>query len=124
MANYFYAHKKTEEIVDEDLQSLFNEIAELRNVSRSGMVIQFLHQALDPFPPMKGKKFSKLELLPGSLLLKKVRDVAKTEIYKLCIDLAMIAKIGTIENHNNLTLFGLLNKISFTDDKSKKRVRR
>src|SRR3989339_2274300 len=116
MAKYFYAYNKVDEIADENIQAVINEIAELRNIPKSGMVIHFLQQALDPLPPIKGKKFSKLELLPGCILLKRVRDVAKTEIYKLCIDLAMIAKIGSIENHNNITLFGLFNKISFTDN--------
>ena len=123
MSKSFYAHSEIESIADESLQQLFEEIATLRNIPKTGLVVQFLHQALVPFPPMNPRKFKRLELIPGSLLRKKVRDFASCEIYKLCIDLASISKIGSIENHNGLSLFGLLNKIYVDHKKTRSNSR-
>ena len=111
MPTYFYAQKNLEDIEDGDLNALFDEIVQLRNIPRTGMILQFLQQAHQPIPPIKGGKIVRQELMPGSILLKTVKQIGGTEIYPLCADLARIARIGTIENHGSMRLYSLLNKI-------------
>ncbi len=107
---YHYAHKKINEIDDPDLNAFFDEIALSRSISKDGLVVQFLIQALHPFGLPKIRKFSKLEFIPGSILRRKVGSLAKTEIYKLCMDLVVISKKHHIENLNGNELYSLINK--------------
>ena len=117
---YFYAHTNVEEIEDQSLQDLFAEIAELRQIIIQDSALSFLQQAMQPLPPQKQIKLEKLELLPQSILRKKIKEISQTEIYKLCFDLAKIYKMGSIENMGSVALYSFFNK-ALLEKKKKKR---
>jgi len=81
---YLYAYKDVRAIEDKHLQLLFDEIATLNNISKTGWVLHFLQQAMQPLPPQKPSKLNKHELIPGCLLLKTFSQASATDIYRLC----------------------------------------
>jgi hypothetical protein len=121
MSKYHYAHTSIAAITDQHLQGLFDEIRGLRDEPKEGLVIQFLTQSLHPFPIQKKKRFDRHDFLTQYYLVKKVGVLKDTEIYKLCIDLVSMFRLGHIENFHGVALYVFLNR-AIPD--SKKRAKR
>lgn len=118
---YHYAHTNIEKITDRHLVGLFDEIFQLRGEKIEGMVIHFLEQSFYPFPHTKKKKFEKHDFLSQYYLLQKIGKLRDTEIYKLCIDLVAIFKMGHIEYFHGTALYTFLNRAIKDEPKRKKR---
>jgi hypothetical protein len=117
---YNYAHTNIKNIEDQKLQELFNEIYKLRGIEIEGRVIQFLIHSFQPFLSKKKAKFEKKEFALENHLPKKIKDLQDTEIYKLCIDLVSMFKMGHIEDFHGVKLYIFLNR-AIPDDRKRKR---
>jgi len=124
MHTYHYAHTKIENISNTDLQGLFDEIATLRKICKEGFVIQFLHQAFHPLTTAVRVKFDKKKLSTQYYLLMKIRKLEDTEIYKLCVDLALMTPGLHIEDCLGMTVYNFLNKTIVDSKKSKRKKRK
>lgn len=123
--SYHYLHTDVNQIDDESMRSLFAEIVQLRGEPVQGYVIHFLQRSLYPYTAMRKRKpFEKSELLIEYFLPSKVGDLAKTEFYKLCIDLVRVAKLKSPEDMDGMRLYVLLNRTVPRMEKRKKDKRR
>ncbi len=102
-------HAEIINVSDENLVALFNELAGTRRVVKHGMVIHFLQQVFQPFPPYRPQKLKSAELSPDSVLRKTVKNVVTTRIYALCYEIARFCDKGSIENHHRMQLYQVIN---------------
>jgi hypothetical protein len=124
MPGYHYAHTPIATIGDQDLTDLFDEIANLRDIAIEGLVIQFLYQAFHPLSPDDRVKFDKKKFTSEYFLPMKIKKLQNSEIYKLCIDLARISRVISVEDIDGYTLYAFLNKTIADSKKPKKRTKR
>ena len=102
-------HAEVVKISDENLVALFNELAGIRRLEKHGMVLHFLQQVFQPFPPYHPQKLKSGELNPGSILRTTVKNVVNTRIYALCYEIGLFCGKGSIENHHRLQLYQIIN---------------
>ncbi|HUI31939.1 MAG TPA: hypothetical protein VLX91_17145 [Candidatus Acidoferrales bacterium] len=119
---YHYLHTDVSLINDDTLKILFAEIVGLRGGTIQGVVLDFLVRSLHPYMgDEKRKPFEKTEFLLEIYLPSKIGELWETEIYKLCIDLALFSGLRSAEDIDKMSLYVLLNRTVPRVKKAKKR---